>query len=154
MVWNYHYDDLLSARGTRVQLSIAGVPATPKRVLLRYYRIDQEHSNEYTAWKSMGSPQNPSAEQYAQLESSGQLQMITSPQWIALHSGMVATTLNLPRQRIVRHLHIRQRHQFLHFPSPARGHRPIRAVMPTAALIGTESIPGSPPRTLCAEIDR
>jgi xylan 1,4-beta-xylosidase len=63
MVWNYHDDEFLSAPGAPVELSIAGVPATAKRVLLRHYRIDQEHSNAYTAWKSMGSPQNPSAEQ-------------------------------------------------------------------------------------------
>jgi xylan 1,4-beta-xylosidase len=52
-----------AAPGAPLELSIAGVPATAKRVLLRHYRIDQEHSNAYTAWKSMGSPQNPSAEQ-------------------------------------------------------------------------------------------
>jgi xylan 1,4-beta-xylosidase len=100
MVWNYHDDDVPSAPSAQVELSIAGAPATAKRVLLRHYRIDQGHSNAYTAWKSMGSPQNPTAEQYAQLESAGQLQMLTSPEWIVPQAGKVVTTFNLPRQGI------------------------------------------------------
>ena len=100
MVWNYHDDDLPSAPGARVTLSIAGVPATARRVLLRHYRIDREHSNAYTAWKSMGSPQNPTAEQYAQLESAGQLQFLTSPEWIVPQDGKVVTAFNLPRQGV------------------------------------------------------
>lgn len=53
-MWNYHDDDLLSAPDAPVELSIADVPAAAKRVLLRHNRIDHEHSNAYTAWKSMG----------------------------------------------------------------------------------------------------
>jgi xylan 1,4-beta-xylosidase len=100
MVWNYHDDDLPSAPGASVELSIAGVPATAGRVLLQHYRIDQEHSNAYTVWKSMGSPQSPTAEQYAQLESAGQLQMLTSPEWMVPRDGKVVTAFNLPRQGV------------------------------------------------------
>jgi xylan 1,4-beta-xylosidase len=100
MVWNYHDDDLPSAPGARVELSISGVPATATKVLLRHYRIDQEHSNAYTAWKAIGSPQNPTAEQYAQLESAGQLQTLTSPEWMAPRAGKVTASFNLPRQGV------------------------------------------------------
>jgi xylan 1,4-beta-xylosidase len=46
----------------------------------------------------MGSPQPPSAEQYKQLESAGQLQMLTSPQWTDTKDGNVRLSFELPRQ--------------------------------------------------------
>jgi xylan 1,4-beta-xylosidase len=100
MVWNYHDDDLTSVPGAAVELTIAGIPADAKRVLLRHYRIDEEHSNAYAVWKSMGRPQNPSAEQYARLEAAGQLETLTSPEWIAPEGGKVVTRFNLPRQGV------------------------------------------------------
>jgi xylan 1,4-beta-xylosidase len=100
IVWNYHDADLPDVPAASVELTIAGVPAQAKRALLRHYRIDQEHSNAYTAWKSMGSPQNPTAEQYAQLEAAGQLQMLTSPEWVVPQAGKVIAKFSLPRQGV------------------------------------------------------
>ncbi len=45
-----------------------GLPKGVSRVRLTHYRIDDSHSNAYTVWKAMGSPQNPSAEQIAALK--------------------------------------------------------------------------------------
>ena len=97
MVWNYHDDDLPAA-GVSVQVTIAGVPAGVKRVLLQHYRIDDTHSNSYTAWKTMGSPQTPTAEQYAQLKSAGQLELLSSPEWLDVSDGKVTIAMALPRQ--------------------------------------------------------
>ena len=36
---------------------MAGIPAGVNKVLLQHYRIDETHSNSYTVWKEMGSPQ-------------------------------------------------------------------------------------------------
>ena len=77
---------------------IAGVP--DGRVLLRHYRIDEEHSNAWTAWKKMGSPQNPSAEQYAALEAAGQLQELDSPRWIVVKGGTATIEITMPRQAV------------------------------------------------------
>ncbi len=81
LAWNYHDDDLPGPEVT-VRLRVAGVPANVHRVLIRHYRIDDTHSNSWTAWKRMGSPQSPTPEQYAALEKAGQLQEFTSPHWI------------------------------------------------------------------------
>jgi xylan 1,4-beta-xylosidase len=54
MVWNNHDDD-------------GPGPAAPMRltdanqVLVRLYRIDQEHSNAYTVWKPMGAAESGAA---------------------------------------------------------------------------------------------
>src|SRR5205085_11248023 len=73
MAWNYHDDDL-PGPDAPVQLSITGVPANVHRAMLHHYRIDQNHSNAYTVWKQLGSPQQPTAEQFRTLEAAGQLQ--------------------------------------------------------------------------------
>jgi xylan 1,4-beta-xylosidase len=97
MLWNYHDDDL-PAPGAAVQVTIAGIPAGVKRVLLEHYRIDETHSNSYTVWKSMGSPQAPTTEQYARLQEAGQLQLLHSPEWLDVSDGKATIETDLPRQ--------------------------------------------------------
>ena len=97
LAWNYHDDDLAAA-GERVRLDVSGVPVG--RALLRHYRIDETHSNSWTAWKKMGSPQRPSAEQYQVLEAAGQLELLESPRWVSTGKGRVAVEFDLPRQGV------------------------------------------------------
>lgn len=99
MVWNYHDDDL-PAPGAKVKVTIAGIPQDVTRVMLEHYRIDETHSNAYTVWKEMGSPQSPTAEQYARLKQAGQLELLTSPRWLDADSGSVTVEMELPRQAI------------------------------------------------------
>ncbi len=54
MVWNYHDNNDLTPPATPVTLQMTGLP--DGKVMLRHYRIDQQFSNSYTAWKTMGSP--------------------------------------------------------------------------------------------------
>ncbi len=98
LAWNYHDDDL-PAPDAPVRLNISGLPGA-KRMLLRHYRIDQTHSNAWTLWKQMGSPQQPSAVQYAALEAAGQLQFLDSPHWVDVHGGAAQLDIALPRQAV------------------------------------------------------
>ena len=98
LVWNYH-DDKTPGPDAEVKIQIAGIPAAAKRVLLHHYRIDDTHSNSYTAWKKMGSPQQPTPEQYAALEAAGQLQELESPRWI--DAGPQTTVdIRLPKEAV------------------------------------------------------
>ncbi|MGI8988069.1 MAG: GH39 family glycosyl hydrolase [Bryobacteraceae bacterium] len=99
VAWNYHDDDL-PAPGAKVQLEIRGLSNGATRVLLRHYRIDDAHGNSWTAWKKMGSPQQPSPEQYAALEAAGQLQELESPRWIEARGGSAKLDFTLPRQGV------------------------------------------------------
>jgi xylan 1,4-beta-xylosidase len=99
LAWNYHDDDL-PAPGEHIELRVAGIPASANRVLMHHYRIDDSHSNSWTVWKNMGSPQSPSPEQYATLEAAGQLQLLDSPHWIAASKGTTAIAFDLPRQGV------------------------------------------------------
>ena len=97
MLWNYHDDDL-PAPATEVQVTVLWIPPEVKKVLLQHYRIDDTHSNSYSVWKAMGSPQTPTAKQYAQLKEAGQLELLNSPQWLEVSAGKVIISTVLPRQ--------------------------------------------------------
>jgi len=99
LAWNYHDDDI-SAPDAPVQLSIGGLPPSARRVLVRHYRVDRDHSNAYAVWKEMGSPQNPTPEQYARLEAAGQLQLLESPRWLWAKTGQLDLHFPLPRQAV------------------------------------------------------
>lgn len=99
MLWNYHDDDL-PAPAADFKVTVTGIPPGVKRVLLEHYRIDDTHSNAYTAWKNMGSPQSPTLDQYARLRAAGQLQLLTSPTWLDVDDGKVTIAASLPRQAV------------------------------------------------------
>ena len=99
LVWNYHDDELAAAPAT-VRVAVNGIPMSAKRVLVQHYRIDEEHSNAYTAWQRMGSPQEPTPEQYARLEAAGQLQLLGSPEWRQPQDGRLALEFTLPRHGV------------------------------------------------------
>jgi xylan 1,4-beta-xylosidase len=97
MVWNY-YDEDVPAPASPVELTIKGIAG--KKATLTHYRIDDKHSNSYEVWKSMGSPQQPTAEQIKTLEEAGQLAMLEKPQQIAIKNGTAVVNMMLPRQGV------------------------------------------------------
>jgi xylan 1,4-beta-xylosidase len=99
MLWNY---DDVDAPGpsAAVHLAVRGIPSSAHRVLVQQYRIDDTHSNAYTVWLRMGSPQKPTPEQYAKLQAAGQLALFTSPRWVTPDHGQVDMHIDLPRQAV------------------------------------------------------
>jgi xylan 1,4-beta-xylosidase len=97
MVWNYHDNDL-AALASNIELEILGLPKG--RILVHEYRIDNENSNSFEVWKKMGSPQNPTQEQFTELEKAGQLKLLTSPDWITTTGGKTIRKIILPRQGV------------------------------------------------------
>ncbi len=99
LVWNYH-DVNAPAEASPTAVTVTGFPAAVHRVLLEHYRLDDTHSNAYTPWLAMGSPQHPTAKQYSDLKAAGQLQLLTSPEWIDVTNGQVTVETEMPRQGI------------------------------------------------------
>jgi len=99
MLWNYHDVDV-PADATPTTLRIHGLPSTLDRVLLTHYRIDDTHSNAYGAWLAMGSPQQPSAAQLAELKRRQGLQLLGSPRWLEVAHGEITLGTELPRQSV------------------------------------------------------
>ena len=97
LLWNYH-DLYIKANGSQVILNIVGIPVS--NATLTQYRIDNNHSNSYELWKKMGSPQNPTAEQIAELEKAGQLEMFSVPEEIKITNKTATIKMQLPRQAV------------------------------------------------------
>ncbi|HPO69435.1 MAG TPA: hypothetical protein PKV53_03905, partial [Anaerohalosphaeraceae bacterium] len=97
MVWNYHDDDVDAADAT-VEVTVVSVPAV--QVLLHHYRVDRRFSNSYEVWKKMGSPQNPTPQQTAELERAGQLELLAAPVWLKTQDGRLTLPMTLPRQGV------------------------------------------------------
>ena len=99
MLWNYHDVDQ-AAQATPATITVTGFPRNLHRVLLQHFRIDGTHSNAYTVWLAMGSPQQPTTQQYNDLQAAGQLQLLTSPEWVEVHDNRIVLSTGLPRQAI------------------------------------------------------
>ena len=99
LLWNYHDADE-PAPAAPVSLKVAGLPTGAHRVLVQHYRIDETHSNAYTVWKQMGSPQQPTTEQYQQLKAAAGLQLLGPPVWADVSDGKLEITSSMPRQSI------------------------------------------------------
>lgn len=99
MVWNYQ-DDEMPAPPLPIAVDVDGLGGAIHQVLLQHYGVDENNSNSYTAWKAMGSPQDPTPEQHAALVKAGQLQMANPPQWVHVAEGKVHLDFPLPSQGV------------------------------------------------------
>jgi len=99
LLWNYQ-DEEKGAPPSATTVTVRGLPKAAARVLVTHYRIDDSHSNAYTAWKAMGSPQKPSAEQITELKAKDGLQLLDSPHWMDVQSGSVTLPTDMPRHAV------------------------------------------------------
>jgi xylan 1,4-beta-xylosidase len=97
LVTNYH-DDERPAPAIPARLDLSGLPAT--RLLVRHYRIDQTHSNSYTAWQRLGAPQNPTPAQFAELRAASDLALSGAPTWHTPREGALSLPIEMPRHAL------------------------------------------------------
>jgi xylan 1,4-beta-xylosidase len=98
LVWHYHDDDVPGAVAS-VELALNDLPVANGPVSVRQFLIDENHSNAFTAWKKMGSPQSPSRLQYVQLERAGRLADLGETQ-ISVLQKKTSLRFALPRQAV------------------------------------------------------
>ena len=102
LVWHYHDDDLAGPEAA-VALTVAGLPARPDGPIpLRHHRIDATHSNPYEVWRRLGSPAQPTPEQFAQLIAAGHLATLepVDAGEAQLTAGTLTLSIPLPRQAV------------------------------------------------------
>jgi xylan 1,4-beta-xylosidase len=99
LLWNYH-DAEKPGPGAPVAIAVRGLPRAAARVRLTHYRIDDTHSNAYTVWKAMGSPQMPTPAQFAELKAKDGLQLLESPRWLPVVNGAVTMATEMPRHAV------------------------------------------------------
>lgn len=99
LLWHYHDDDVPGPIA-RIKVAVRGLPARADHIQVRHFRIDNEHSNAFAAWKKLGSPQHLSPEQKGQLERAGQLETIAPSDALAPQNGSVTMEVPVPRQAV------------------------------------------------------
>lgn len=99
LVWHYHDDDV-PGPDAMVEIKLSALPLTKDTGRLEHFRIDEDHSNAFAAWKRMSSPSAPTPEQYAQLEKAGQLATFGTATAMRILNGEVMIKINLPRQAV------------------------------------------------------
>ena len=99
MVWHYHDDDV-AGPAAAIQIRLKGLTLRSGKVRMKQYLIDAEHSNAFTVWQKMGSPQNPTAQQYSQLERTGQLALVGELKTLNVKGNAAQVQLTLPRQAV------------------------------------------------------
>jgi xylan 1,4-beta-xylosidase len=100
MAWHYHDEDV-PGPAADATVTISGIPLADGEAKLTQFRIDETHSNAFTAWKKMGSPQKPTADQYADLEKAGQLAATGPAESVKVAGGKLTTGVKLERQAVV-----------------------------------------------------
>jgi xylan 1,4-beta-xylosidase len=99
LAWHYHDDDLPGAEA-EVELTLNRLPLVNGEAKLQHFRIDENHSNAFTAWKRIGSPQQLTPEQYVQLENAGRLAALGATETVQVQNGRATLRFKLPRQAV------------------------------------------------------
>ncbi|KAJ9611719.1 hypothetical protein H2200_004903 [Cladophialophora chaetospira] len=101
MVWHYHDDDL-AGPAAAVELLLEDVRWNHDSGggKLTHYRVDADHSNSYTQWLEMGSPQAPSVDEYKQLEAAAMLATYRGRTSVRTEEGVSILSFDLPRQGV------------------------------------------------------
>ena len=99
LIWNYH-DDSGGSPSAEVHLRVEGLPQGTSQLRLEHWRVDRDHSNAYTVWQAMGSPQTPSPRQLDLLKAAGQLQLLESPRWVTVQGNAVEFKFTEPSQGV------------------------------------------------------
>ncbi len=99
LVWHYHDNDVPGPEA-EIELALRSFPFANGKARLEHFRIDEEHSNAFEAWKQMGSPQQPTSEQYARLEKAARLATLGAPENVAVNNREATLRFKLPRQAV------------------------------------------------------
>lgn len=93
VLWNFD-EDMRTEGAAAIELSVAGLPF--KQAQLSHFRVDGGHSNTHTVWRSLGSPDYPSAEQMAILRAHEGLELLAPVKTVDIIGGRYETSLTLP----------------------------------------------------------
>jgi xylan 1,4-beta-xylosidase len=99
IAWNYH-DDEVSGPEANVDLYIRGLPGDLTSLNVTEWRVDDTHSNAHSAWKTMGSPNAPTPEQRARMETASELAILRTGINAGAKNGGATLKLTLPREAV------------------------------------------------------
>ena len=97
LVWHYHDDDVPGLNAD-ITLDLKGTPDGNPKVTRTL--IDRSHSNAFTAWQTLGSPQTPNAEQIYLMELASKLATATDKTEVKSKNKSTTINFSLARQGV------------------------------------------------------
>jgi xylan 1,4-beta-xylosidase len=97
MIYNYN-ESVDDEELKKVQLSVVLPSSGPYK--LSHYRIDENHSNAYTIWKSMGKPYNPSETQIKQIKDRQRLELFEPERLIKVKNNKATIPVEMPHHSV------------------------------------------------------
>ncbi len=97
MVYNFNQD--VNDREAKKADLVVTLPSVGK-YKLTHYRIDENHSNAYTIWKSMGKPYNPTEAQLSQIKSRQGLELYEPEKVINAKENKIPLPLQFPHHSV------------------------------------------------------
>jgi len=97
LLWNYHDDDI-EARPASISLSVTQLRT--RKVRVQRFLMDGSHSNAYAVWRSMGSPEHPTAKQFDELQRAGKLASGSPDAILITKDGTAKVDFELERQGV------------------------------------------------------
>ncbi len=95
LVWRHTDDQYQQAAEEAVAtISVTGLELSAYR--LSHFRIDRDHSNAHTVWESLGSPQDPSAEELAAVKARQGLEELEDVRTVEADAGALSVQVRLP----------------------------------------------------------
>jgi xylan 1,4-beta-xylosidase len=98
LLWHYHDDDVPGPPAD-IHISLTGL-APGVQLQERIWRVDRESGDAFTAWKTMGSPTNPSKSQVDQLISASHMAVRRVRMRVLSPDGSVTLQQRLSRQGV------------------------------------------------------
>jgi xylan 1,4-beta-xylosidase len=95
LVWR-HTDDQYQTDTAATAVNVAVSGLGEGTYTLRHYRIDMNHSNSYTIWKSLGSPQDPTEMELAEIKRRQGLEELEPATTMQSTSGNLSVDTSLP----------------------------------------------------------
>lgn len=99
MLWHYHDDDV-PGPVANVSIQLENLPVNSEKAIANIYMIDETHSNSFTEWKRLGSPEQPSPMEYKKLEESSKLQNIEKNKRVKIINGQALFNVGVERQGV------------------------------------------------------
>jgi xylan 1,4-beta-xylosidase len=99
LIWNYH-DDMVEAEPAPVKLNVKAPQNGAKRARIIHYRIDDTHSNAYTRWLELNSPQKPEPDVLARLKAAAELELLEPIRFCDVRNGNVELNFSLSRYAV------------------------------------------------------
>ena len=95
LVWR-HTDDQYQTDTAETFVNVAVSGLGEGTYTLNHYRIDMNHSNSYTIWRSLGSPQDPTETELAEIKRRQRLEELEPATTMQSTSGELSVDTSLP----------------------------------------------------------